>query len=192
MDDEALVQAMDRIRAGFIKKEVDTRRRNTIETNEKMKKIMDAWMGCTAEDIFHQWKHVVECLKEEKAILAKREERERLRLQNEENEKLRMAQLELSLWISEWDEFNDKAYWRHSRTGETTFVEPTIQSMLNQGWSHPELKQRRLQRSAIGTHKTKKNNKENNVFRGRLEKEAMKAAQNILKLRLDNSLTKSK
>ncbi len=99
-----------------------------------------------------------------------------------------MAQQELSLWISEWDDSNDKAYWRHLRTGETTFVEPTIQFILSQGWSHPELKLRRVPYSVIGVDGMMKNSQEGNAFRGRLAKEALKAAQNILKLKFGNSV----
>ena len=60
IDDDDVAEEIKKIRNDFLTNEVNTRRSGAIETNIKMKKVMDAWIGTTIEDIFREWKIAVE------------------------------------------------------------------------------------------------------------------------------------
>ena len=182
MEDAALVKEMQKLREEYIKKEVENRRINAIETNKKMMKIMDAWLGCKIEDVFRHWKVETKHLKCEREKADQLRKKERRRLQDEEQEKLQMVRKELTLWIKEWDDFHDRYYWEHSQTQQITLVEPSIESLLRQSWDQP------------GDHTLLRSNNnlpeidkvDNRAQDGRAEKEAFTAARNILRLRREN------
>lgn len=177
-----LVKEMQKLREEYIKKEVESRRINAIETNKKMMKIMDAWLGCKIEDVFRHWKVETKRLKCEREKADQLRERERRRLQDEEHEKLQMVKKELSLWNQEWDDFNDRYYWEHSQTREITLVEPSIESLLRQSWNQPgDHTLLRFSDSLPGIDKLDICAQE-----GRTEKEAFAAARNILRLQREN------
>lgn len=64
--DEVIEQEMIQIRDEFFRTEVDKRRLEAIDVNRKMKKVMDAWLGTTIEDIFCEWKGIVENIRKER------------------------------------------------------------------------------------------------------------------------------
>ena len=76
--------------------EVETRRSKAIQTNTKMKRVMDAWLGTTVDDVFREWKVTVERLQREKRRSQSLELIERKRYQEEKDQLLLLAQREVS------------------------------------------------------------------------------------------------
>jgi len=89
---------MNKIRNEFLANETNTRRSKAIETNEKMKKVMDAWLGNTTETIFREYKKVVEGIKLERDKLMNIREKEHERLKQEKLEQLLMAKKEVRMY----------------------------------------------------------------------------------------------
>ena len=57
--EKEIEQTMLGIKNDFIDKEIMTRRAQAIDTNKKLKLVLDAWKGITIEDVFHGWKSIV-------------------------------------------------------------------------------------------------------------------------------------
>ena len=97
IDDDDVAEEIKKIRNDFLTNEVNTRRSGAIETNIKMKKVMDAWIGTTIEDIFREWKIAVEHIKRERKKSQRLQVEEQKRLQDEKEAQLLMAKKEVSL-----------------------------------------------------------------------------------------------
>ena len=95
--DEDIAEEISKIRPEFFTHEVDARRSNAMETNRKIKKVMDAWLGCTIEDIFREWKIVVVDIKRDRQKSQLLKTKELKRLKQEEEEHALMAQKEVSV-----------------------------------------------------------------------------------------------
>lgn len=91
--------AMAEVRSGFISKEIESRRAEAIATNDKLRLVLDAWVGLTVEDIFLGWKNTVAELKQQRIedTVKQREEEDRCEL--EHIEKVKMASDEVSLRV---------------------------------------------------------------------------------------------
>jgi len=96
--DDLIAKEMNKIRNEFLANETNTRRSKAIETNEKMKKVMDAWLGNTTETIFREYKKVVEGIKLERDKLMNIREKEHERLKQEKLEQLLMAKKEVRMY----------------------------------------------------------------------------------------------
>lgn len=99
--DEVIEQEMIQIRDEFFRTEVDKRRLEAIDVNRKMKKVMDAWLGIAIEDIFCEWKGIVENIRKESQKSLKLKLEDDKRMQDEMNERLLMAKKEVRNNLSE-------------------------------------------------------------------------------------------
>lgn len=92
--------AMAEVRSDFISKEIESRRAEAIATNEKLRLVLDAWVGLTVEDVFIGWKNTVAELNQQRIQDAVNQREEEDRCELEHIEKLKMASDEVSLSIS--------------------------------------------------------------------------------------------
>lgn len=88
--------AMAAVRNDFISKEIDGRRKKAIETNEKLKMVLDAWLGLTIEDVFIAWKNIVNKLRIQRIKDDDKRKEEKERHDLEEKEQQIMALEEVS------------------------------------------------------------------------------------------------
>lgn len=51
---------------------------------------------------------------------------------------------QLKLWEKKFDEFNDVYYWQHRTNGTTSETCPTIEDLIQDSWTYPELSLRCL------------------------------------------------
>ena len=82
----------------LMKNEINMRRSRAIEVNKKMKNVLDAWLGASVLDIFHEWKRVLYRTKAERQKSKEFEKREQKRLEQENNEQLVLAKKEVSTY----------------------------------------------------------------------------------------------
>ena len=90
-------EAMVAIRNEFITKEIESRGAKAIETNRKMKTVIDAWLGLTTEDIFLAWRRRIDLVNSRKRNDDIKSQMEKERLDLEEKEKEAMAWNEVSV-----------------------------------------------------------------------------------------------
>ena len=57
--EKEIQEVMKRICNDFITKEIESKREIAIETNKKLKMVLDAWIGLTIEDVFSAWRSIV-------------------------------------------------------------------------------------------------------------------------------------
>jgi hypothetical protein len=156
--DEVIVQ----IRNDFITKEIESSRSIAVENNNKLKMVLNAWVGLTAEEIFNDWKQIVIERKTKGTNDDKTQQLEQMRIYEEGVEKKMMATKEvcialgflfifrysthqsfimytqMKLWHQGYDEFQEIPFWQHSLTKEIQWKEPTIEFVLaTSGWSFP-------------------------------------------------------
>lgn len=173
--EKEIQETMKNICNDFIAKEIESRKTTAIETNKKLKTILDAWIGLTIEDVFIAWKNIVFELKIQRIKDENKQQIEKERCDLEEKEKQAMALDELQLWTKKYDHFNDAPFWQHALTNEIRWKEPTVECIVeNASWSFPPTESKQP-KDTIDMMRNRANNA--------LDKESLVAATNILKRR---------
>lgn len=93
--DEMVIQ----LRREYLQNEIDSKIEEMTETNRKIRKVLDAWIGITVEDIFRQWRTITT---EASRQRVQQREQEQLAIQMQRDElaeKIRAAELEVRLYI---------------------------------------------------------------------------------------------
>ena len=99
--EKEIQEAMKKICSDFITKEIESKRQTAIDTNRKLKMVLDAWIGLTIEDVFSAWKSIVFELKIQRIKDENKQQIEKERYDLEEKEKQSMA----------FDEVSEKKLW---------------------------------------------------------------------------------
>ena len=93
---DRLASEIVRVHDEYVTNEVQIRRTQAQETNAKMKKVMDMWLGNTIEELFKGWKKIMICSKVERENFRTLHEKERLRMDQEENQRIDIAKQEVN------------------------------------------------------------------------------------------------
>ena len=113
----------------FIKKRVAEAKVRVEREHEVMMKIMLRWQRLGLYTMFDHWATLVD---------DKKEYLEHMRLQEIEAKQLREEEAialhelkvaELNKWVEKFDEWTDLPYWEHSETGQTTYDQPTLETV---------------------------------------------------------------
>jgi hypothetical protein len=206
--DEMVIQ----LRKEYLQNEIHSKIEEITETNKKIRKVLDAWIGITVEDIFRQWRTIATEANRQK-VQQRGQEQLAIQMQRDElAEKIRAAELEvrlclmetywwtsnpssilfslpkLTLWERKFDEFNDVFYWEHRISGKISDTCPSLKDLIDGNCTYPEL----CLRLSGNISSTKVKTCDVSHREEKLEAEALSAAMNILRRRkasLENQTT---
>lgn len=87
---------MERVKAAFVEYEVSKRKKETIVTHAKLRKVLDTWIGNSIETLFFGWKDYIRAKKKVKQNFDGVDIEKKQRSKQEEEELMKLAKLEVN------------------------------------------------------------------------------------------------
>ena len=94
-ESDQLDEMIKKLRQEYVQNEINTKIKEVIETNRKIRKVLNAWIGITVEEVFQQWRMIVAEVSRLK-VQQKIHEQQAIQIEYDElEEKKRSAELEV-------------------------------------------------------------------------------------------------